>query len=59
MSVDRQMSCMRQMEWERVKGGLEAMLCTFYGDDELAKYNKLTKAITTFVTDVEKEGLHE
>lgn len=47
----------RAMAWERAKGELEAMLCTFYGESE--KYNKLSNCIANFIVTVEDNALHE
>lgn len=53
-----QLELIRQMEWEKIKGSLQALLCT-YPSIEAKKYDAMKAEIDTFVTKVEDEGLAE
>lgn len=55
-SQDRQI--IRLMAWERAKGELNSMLQTHLGGEQ-EQYDRLKKAITDFVKDVEDNGKHE
>lgn len=53
---------LRQMAWERAKGELKAMLCTFWHGDKGAGgdgFEKLNDEVNTFIKKVEDDGLHE
>ena len=54
-SQDRQI--IRLMAWERAKGELNSMLQTHVGERE--QHDRLEKAISDFVKDVEDNGKHE
>jgi len=45
------------MAWERAKGELNSMRQTFYNEKE--QFDNLDKAISTFIREVEDNGLHE
>ena len=48
---------MRYIAWQRSKGELESVLCTYWGNMEsMEKINKLTQA---FIKTVEDDGLIE
>jgi hypothetical protein len=53
----QQRMIMRLMAWERAKGELKSMLQTHVGDKE--QFDRLSKAIKDFITDVEDNGKHE
>lgn len=47
----------RQMAWARAKGELDAMLCTFWNDDEA--FTDLDAVVKEFIAKVDGEGLAE
>jgi hypothetical protein len=54
---DRILRTMRAMEWSRIKGMLDAILNTYWSEEE--KHNKLDKLIHDFIGKVDGEGLAE
>lgn len=48
---------MRNMAWERAKGEMQAMLHTYWDDDE--RFKKIHKEMSDFIKSVELQGLHE
>ena len=59
MSEERVLKAMRQMAWEKAKGQMEAMLCTFYAEYDGDQYGDFVNAMVDFVSRVENNGLHE
>jgi hypothetical protein len=47
---------LRSQAWERAKGELQAMLCTFYSDP---KFDTLSQLIDRFTRNVELDSLHQ
>jgi hypothetical protein len=54
---DQIIRTMRAMQWERVKGGLEAMKQTFWGDS--GYYDKFVEHTNNFIKTIEDNGLQE
>lgn len=52
---------MRAMAWERAKGELQSMFCTYVSEihDDYTKYEKMKEAYNKFVAEVEDNGLAE
>lgn len=48
---------LRQMAWQRAKGELQSMLCTFWDDRWQAK--ELDDEISKFIETIEGNGLNE
>jgi len=46
---------MRNMAWERAKGELNSILCTYYNDD----YYEFKSLLNIFITNIEDLGLQE
>jgi len=54
---DRILRTLRGQAWERSKGELNAILSTFWSEDE--KFEKLDTAIKEFIKKVEDQGLQD
>lgn len=52
---------LRGQSWERAKGELQSMLCTFYTPENArpGQYDEIEEAITEFIQSVENNSLHE
>ncbi len=48
---ERIMQAIQQMEWERIKGSLMAMMCTFYDDKDT--YEKVSSIVSTFKDEID------
>lgn len=57
MSEERIIRNMRHMAWERAKGEMQAMLHTYWNDDE--RYKQIEKEIADFIKLIEFQGLYE
>lgn len=62
MNDETSVRIMRTQAWERAKGELRSMLCTYHSaripSDE-GKFEAMDEAIEAFVKQVEDEGLQE
>lgn len=56
MEESREIRVMRNMAWERAKGELESILCTYYGNDN---YDKFEEKLNEFVKYIEDWGIQE
>ena len=59
MSDSKEIRTMRAMEWERVKGGLCAILHSFWASSEKSRFERCETAFKGFIEKVEDEGLVE
>lgn len=55
MSDDRVLRTLRMQAWKRAKGELDAVLATYWDEEET--YKKMRKAVYDFIAHVEEEGL--
>lgn len=54
MSEEILLRTLRAMAWQRAKGEMQALLYTFWNDQE--QFNAMNDAIESFVKDVEDNG---
>jgi len=59
MSEKKVIANMRHMAWERAKGELRSMPCTFWGDNDDEQYSILSKKIEEFIKDIQSNGWHD
>lgn len=57
MSEQRIFATMRHMAWERAKGELQAMLQTYWDNQE--KFENMNAELKAFIEKVEGEGFNE
>ena len=48
---------LRDMAWQRAKGELQAMLCTYWGAEEGEEFRVLNPLVTGFIQRVENETM--
>ena len=57
--MSKELKAMRNMAWERAKGGINAMLQTYYLQDDGNKFEKMKEEFEAFIENVENNGLQE
>lgn len=57
MSDEKIIRTLRQQAWQRAKGELQAVLATYWGEQET--FDEIHKLVTTFIETVDGEGLAE